>query len=96
VDTITKKIAAYVFTSSGPNDKFIMFRSDDNIPDNEYLRVSEFIEVSLPKITIENLIQLQVDAIDSEIDKIKTEAMTKVNMLERDKQELLALEHHDA
>jgi len=57
----------------------------------EYVRISEPIEVEFIMLPTGDIVQKQVDAIDNEIDRLKTEMLEKIDELKGKKAELLSL-----
>jgi len=62
---------------------------------NEYVMISEIIEVDFPELDNEIVIKSQVAIIEKQITKVRADAEAAVTALDRRKQELLAIGHDD-
>ena len=57
----------------------------------DYVRLTEPLEVEFIMLPTGDIVQKQVDAIDNEIDRLKTEMLKKIDALKGNKAELLSL-----
>ena len=70
--------------------------SEEGLDGNEeYVRVSEYIDVEFPPRQQAEVVAEQVAAIDIETEKLKDEFSARLNALGARKQELLALTHSE-
>lgn len=58
---------------------------------NDYIRLSEFVEVDFPALSVDAVIAQEVAVLDKKIDDIQTRALVEMTQLRQRKQELLAL-----
>ena len=61
--------------------------------DQDYTRISEYVEVEFPALPKEDVLNNQIATIDKKIETVKQESIDLINKLQQKKQELLALEH---
>ena len=70
------------------NDKFDHFL-------DEYVQLSEVIEVDFPELSNEAVINNQVAALDKQMTKVRADSEAAITALEGRKQELLAITYKD-
>jgi len=58
---------------------------------DQYLRLSEYVDVEFVMLKDDELVKKQVDHINNQIEALKNDMTNKINLLESRKQELLAL-----
>jgi hypothetical protein len=56
-----------------------------------YLRVSEYVEVEFPSLPMEDVVPLQVAAVERSIEKLTAEYAKELDLLQARKADLLAL-----
>ena len=61
--------------------------------DNEYVQLSEIIEIDFPELSDEVVIKNQVSALDNQITKVMADSEVQITELKARKQELLAITH---
>ena len=71
------------------------FNGEDRFPfnDDEYVVMSEIIDIDFPMLNEKTLIDNQVAIIDKQMTKVRADAEASITALEGRKQELLAIGH---
>ena len=76
------------------NYETIMLLNDDGSLDffkNDYVQLSEVIEVEFPELSNKDVVKSQVDILDKQMTKVRADSEAAITALEGRKQELLAI-----
>ena len=69
---------------------------DRMLDDDDYIQITEIIEVEFQPLKDVDVVGKQVAAIDRKIKEFKAATQVKLNQMEQAKQELLSLSHSEA
>ena len=76
------------------NYETIMLLNDDGSLDffkNDYVQLSEVIEVEFPELSNKDVVKSQVDLLNKQMTKVRADSEAAITALEGRKQELLAI-----
>ena len=88
MEPIKKRLAAFI-TNYGTTIVSVDWAENDQ----NYTRISDYVEVEFPPLENEEVLKNQIATIDRKIETVKQESIDLINQLQQKKQELLALEH---
>ena len=92
-DTIKINVAVFEYLAIGAMSAMAGYQIATNVnrTDSDVMRVSEWMEVEFKKIPVHEILPIMVRNIEEEIEKIKDDALRRIDALQGKKAELLAL-----